>query len=95
MKRYSLIEAFHGEPNPAIEILAIQAEGHDAVEFGVKSGKVTVVVPATMSDQDASNLDRLAQAAPWELELELEGGLRLKLWLPEGPTAADVRRQKS
>jgi hypothetical protein len=91
VKRYSLRDAFIGEPNPHMEGMAAVGTGQDAMEFTVRGGTLTIIVPHDMPDDEVFLSDLRVDHAPWELELELESGMRLTLWLPEGPTCADLR----
>ncbi len=91
MRRYSLLDSFIGEPNPHMEGLAAQGASQDAMELTVRGGKMTILVPHSMSDAEVLKSDFLGGRTPWEIELELEGGMRLTIWLPDGPTCADLR----
>jgi hypothetical protein len=93
MRRYNLLDSFLGDPNPQMEGMAAQDASQDAVELAVKGGKMTILVPHAVSDSDVLKSDFLGGRTPWEIELELEGGMRLTLWLPDGPTCADLRWQ--
>ena len=93
MRRYSLLDSFIGEPNPQMEGMDALGSGQDAMELPVLGGKVTIIVPSHVSDSEVVQSDFLGGRTPWEIELVLEHGMRLTLWLPHGPTAADLRWQ--
>lgn len=96
MKRYSLRDAFTGDPNPHMEGIAAMGTGPDAVEIQVKGGKLILIVSPDVRDDEVFDHElHKAAHGPWQVELELESGMRLTLWLPEGPTCADLRIKRS
>ena len=64
MKRRNIQEAFVGEPTgDQTQSLDNYAEGDEAVDIGVRGGKVQVVVPAGTSDDDIFDAQRFLEAA--------------------------------
>ena len=84
MKRRNVQEAFIGEPTGApTEALENYAEGDEAVDIGVRGGKVLLVVPAGTPDgQVFDNRTFLGG------ELELEDGRVLSFQIQDGAVGA-------
>ncbi len=82
MKRGSLREAFTGYGEPMLQSSAVQQEDRDVVEARVVGGRVRVVVPPEVSDDEALTEKWLQGVAMWELELE--NGVTVMIMAPEG-----------
>lgn len=85
MKRQNVQDAFAGEGNPHQEGLRVAATGDEAIELKVVRGRVLVVVPAGVpDDQLFEQQDRILG------ELELENGTILSFTIEDGATGALV-----
>jgi hypothetical protein len=70
MKRWSLREAFTGYGENIRESMAVTQEDRDVAEFEVVGGRLMVVLPQEVPDEDALDPKWLQGTALWELELE-------------------------
>jgi len=52
MKRYNLIQARGAEFTSGTEGLAMEGEGNDVVEWKIKRGTVSMIVPAALPDSE-------------------------------------------
>jgi len=81
MKRYNLIQARGAEFTGGTEGIASEGEGNDVIELKVKSGTVSIIVPATLPDgevcEDCFNHHTC-------IDLELEDGTRITGWVRSG-----------
>jgi len=68
-------------------------EGPDAIELEIVGGKVTLVVPHDAPADVIMDPEQFGSRAHWEIELE--GGLHVSLWLPEGSAYAQVYMKPS
>lgn len=85
VKRQNVQDAFVGEGNPHQEGVRVAATGDEAVEFNVVSGRVLVVVPAGIPD------DQVFEAQERVLgELRLEDGTVLSFTIEDGSTGAQI-----
>jgi hypothetical protein len=86
VKRRNVQEAFVGEPtsNPT-EHLDNYADGDDAVDVGVRGGKVMLVVPAGTPDDDVFQQHTFLGG-----ELELEDGRVLSFEIQDGAVGAQA-----
>ena len=85
MKRQNVQDAFTGESNPHQEGIRVSATGDEAVELEVVRGRVLVVVPAGVAD------DQLFEHQERVLgELHLEDGTVLSFTIEDGATGAHI-----
>lgn len=81
MKRYNLIQARGAESTGGTEGIAAEGEGNDVIELDVKSGTVSIIVPATLPDgevcEDCFNHHTC-------LNIELEDGTLITGWVRGG-----------
>ncbi len=70
MKRWSLREAFTGYGESIKESMAVTQEDRDVAEFEIVGGRVMVVLPQEVSDEEALDPRWLQGTALWELDLE-------------------------
>lgn len=85
MKRASLKEKFTGEPTMGEVIGSDQ----DEVEIEVQGGRVVLAVPSAIPDEEVFKEEYFQKFV--RLELKLETGKTLHLWISEGATGIDVR----
>jgi|GEM_PF-2042655 hypothetical protein len=81
MKRYNLIQARGAEFTCGTEGIAIEGEGNDVIEWNVKRGIVSMIVPANLADGEVCEecFDRHTC-----LDIELEDGTRITGWVRGG-----------
>lgn len=81
MKRYNLIQARGAEFTCGMEGIASEGEGNDVIELNVKSGTVSMIVPATLPDGEVCEecFDRHTC-----INLELEDGTLITGWVRGG-----------
>jgi hypothetical protein len=90
MKRQNIQDAFTGDANPHQEGIRVSATGDEAVELDVLSGRVLVVVPAGVPD------DQLWEKQQRVLgELHLENGTVLSFTIEEGASGAHIGTTQS
>lgn len=82
MKRYNLIQARGAEFTCGTEGVAIEGEGNDVIELDVKSGKVSIIVPATTPDGQVC--DECWFENHTCLDIELEDGTHITGWVRGG-----------
>ena len=83
MKRRNVQEAFVGEPTgDPTQSLDNYAEGDEAVDIGVRGGKVQLLVPAGTPDGDVFDAQTFLGG-----ELELEDGRVLSFQIHDGETS--------
>jgi hypothetical protein len=86
VKRRNVQEAFVGEPTgDPTQSLDNYAEGDEAVDIGVRGGKVQLVVPAGTSDNDVFKAQTFMGG-----ELELEDGRVLSFQIQGGAVGAQI-----
>jgi hypothetical protein len=86
VKRRNVQEAFVGEPTgDPTQSLDNYADGDEAVDIGVRGGKIQLVVPAGTADGDV--YDRRTFVGG---ELELEDGRVLSFQIQDGAVGAQV-----
>ncbi len=91
MKRATLKNEFHGEPDPAEEGAAVASQGPDDVTIDITRGTLTLRVPPQVPDShvlDNQYLDQFLQ-----LVVDLEDGSQLTIILNEDHDGVDVRRE--
>lgn len=89
MERVSLRTAFHGEPDTLEEGARAADRGPDQVTIQIKSGKVLLRVPNTVSDDQVISKEFMDQFM--QLILELEDGSELNVTLDSSTDMADTR----
>ncbi len=82
MKRYNLIQARGGEFTFGTEGIAIEGEGRDVIEFNVKRGTVSIIVPA--ETPDGVVCDECWFNNHTCLDIELEDGTHITGWVRGG-----------
>ncbi len=82
MKRYSLIQARGGDFSPCMEGVAVEGEGNDVLEIEVKSGRISIIVPADLPDGEVCEECWFNNHTC--IELELEDGTRITGWVQGG-----------
>lgn len=86
MKRRNVQEAFVGEPTgDPTQSLDNYAEGDEAVDIGVRGGKVQLLVPAGTPDSDVFDAQTFLGG-----ELELEDGRVLSFQIQGGAIGAQA-----
>jgi hypothetical protein len=86
MKRRNIQEAFVGEPTgDPTQSLDNYADGDEAVDIGVRGGKVQLVVPAGTPDADVFESRTFLGG-----ELELEDGRVLSFQIQDGAVGAQA-----
>lgn len=83
MKRQNVQDAFAGESDPHQEGWRVASTGDEAVEYGVKAGRVLVVVPAGTPDAEVFDTQERVLG-----ELHLEDGTVLSFTIEDGATGA-------
>lgn len=89
MRRVSLKQQFTGEPTmdvPGGETYTLE---QDQMDIEIQGGKVIVRVPSNISDEEAFKEEYFNKFV--RLELKLEQGKTLYLWISEGAEGVDVR----
>ncbi len=81
MKRYNLIQARGAEFTSGTEGIASEGEGNDVIELNVKSGTVSLIVPATLPDGEVCEECFNHHAC---INLELEDGTLITGWVRSG-----------
>ncbi|HEU5318242.1 MAG TPA: hypothetical protein VFX49_19170 [Chloroflexota bacterium] len=90
MKRQNVQDAFTGEGNPHQEGIRVSATGDEAIELDVVRGRVLVVVPAGVPD------DQLFEHQERVLgELHLEDGTILSFTIEDGASGAHIGTTKA
>ncbi len=82
MKRYNLIQARGAEFTSGTEGIAMEGEGKDVIEMAVKTGKVSILVPAELADGKEAEDFWFRQHT--YIELELENGMHVSGWIRGG-----------
>ena len=86
MKRRNVQEAFVGEPTgDPTQSLDNYADGDEAVDIGVRGGKVQLLVPAGTADDDVFDAHTFLGG-----ELELEDGRVLTFQIQDGAVGAQA-----
>ena len=88
MTRYNLIQARGGDFTCGTEGIAMEGEGSDVVSLAIKQGKVSVIVPAELPDDEVCQTLWINKHLL--LEIELENGTRLSGWIHGGETSLEV-----
>jgi hypothetical protein len=91
MKRATLKEEFHGEPDMAQEGLDVAEQGPDEVTVEITRGTLTLRVPLNVPDDQVLNKEYLGQFL--QFVLELEDGSELTVIMNEDRDGVDVRRE--
>ncbi len=91
MKRATLKQEFHGEPDMAQEGAQVAGSNPDEVTVQVKVGTLTLRVPADVPDDRALGKEYLEQHL--QFVLELEDGSEMTVILSEDRDGVDVRRE--
>ncbi len=91
MKRTTLKDEFHGEPDMAEEGAAVEEQGPDEVTIEIKRGTLTLRAPTGVPDDQVLNKEYLEQFL--QCVLELEDGSELTIILNEDRDGVDVRRE--
>lgn len=89
MRRVSVMQEFHGEPDMDQEGLEVAGVGPDEVTIDVKQGLLKLRVPIETPDNDVISkkfLDRFV-----EVILELEDGSELTIIIGEERDGIDIR----
>ncbi len=81
MKRYNLIQARGAEFTCGTEGIASEGEGNDVIELNVKSGTVSIIVPATLPDGEVCEECFNHHTC---IDLELEDGTLITGWVRTG-----------
>ncbi|MBI5301410.1 MAG: hypothetical protein HY868_04665 [Chloroflexi bacterium] len=79
MKRYSLIQARGADSCGCMDGSLVESEGNDVVEMKIKSGTVSIIVPATLPDDAVGESDWLNNHVC--LSIELEDGKSITGWV--------------
>lgn len=74
MKRYNLIQARGAEFTAGTEGLAMEGEGNDVIELKIARGTVSMIIPATLPDNEICEKCFDEQAY---LNIELEDGTHI------------------
>ena len=82
MKRYNLIQARGAEFTCGTEGIATEGEGRDVIEFNVKHGTVSIIVPAETPDGEVC--DECWFNNHTCLDIELEDGTHITGWVRGG-----------
>jgi hypothetical protein len=89
MKRYSLIQARGGDfSGHHMEGVAVEGEGNDVIELQVKSGTVSVIVPADLPDGEVCEECWFNNHTT--LDIELEDGTHITGWVRGGEAHLDA-----
>ncbi len=89
MKRVSLKDQFHGEPNPNQEGIAAANGEMDQVNLNVTGGSLSFVVPSHVADEDVTNEEYLERFV--NCSLQLENGAQLLIWINSGAHGVEVQ----
>ena len=81
MKRYNLIQARGAEFTCGTEGIASEGEGNDVIELSVKSGTLSIIVPATLPDGEVCEECFNHHTC---IDLELEDGTCITGWVRGG-----------
>jgi len=81
MKRYNLIQARGAEFTCGTEGIASEGEGNDVIELNVKSGTISLIVPATLPDGEVCEECFNHHTC---INLELEDGTLITGWVRSG-----------
>lgn len=88
MKRRNIQQAFVGEPtgsDTSVDALGDMAEGTEAVDIGVRGGKIMLIVPANTPDDQVFEAQSFVGG-----ELELEDGRVLSFEIQGGAVGAQA-----
>jgi hypothetical protein len=89
MKRYSLIQARGGDfAGQGSQGAAVEGEGNDVIELAVKSGTVSVIVPADLPDGEVCEECWFNNHTC--LDIELEDGSHITGWVRGGEAHLDA-----
>jgi hypothetical protein len=89
MKRVSLKDQFHGEPDPNQEGIAATYGEKDQVILNVVSGAISFMVPSDVPDDEVTQdqyLERFVNCT-----LQLENGAQLLVWINSGSSGVEVQ----
>lgn len=81
MKRYNLIQARGAESSGGAEGIASEGEGSDVIELTVKTGTISIIVPATLPDGEVCEECFNHHTC---IDLELEDGTLITGWVQGG-----------
>jgi hypothetical protein len=79
MRRHNMVQQFTGEPDPYSQGSNADDLGYDEVEFEIKSGKISVVVPSDTPDDAIWDAPRL-----YHINIEVEDGQVLQFEINRG-----------
>ena len=79
MRRNNMVQQFVGEPDPYSEGANAEGIGYEQVEFDIKCGTLSVVVPADTLDDDVLNEPRLVH-----IKIETMDGQKLEFEINHG-----------
>ena len=83
MKRYNLIQARGGDFAGCTDAgAAVEGEGNDVIELAVRSGTVSVIVPADLPDGEVCEECWFNNHT--SIDIELEDGTRITGWVRGG-----------
>jgi hypothetical protein len=87
MKRYNLIQARGAESTGGAEGMESEGAGSDLIEINVKTGTLSVIVPASLPDVEVCEECFNHHTC---LDLELEDGTRVTGWIRSGEAQLEV-----
>ncbi len=92
MKRYSLIQARGGEFSTGTEGIAMEGEGNDVIELAVKSGTISIIVPASTPDGEVCEDCWFSNHTV--IDVELEDGTHVTGWVRGGESHLEAELPK-
>lgn len=89
MKRISLKNQLHGDPNPNRESITTASAENDQVILNIVGGAISFVAPGSVPDDEVTQdkyLERYVNCT-----LQLENGAQLLLWINAGACGVEVQ----